>query len=176
MSPLVFEALRIPLSSAREGVTDYSFQAVSPEIEAGVGRRLGETIDVAVRMTRMGEDFLLDLKASSEGVFVCDRCGEEFVRRIDGQVHTLWTTDRNKAGDVEDDDVRLLAPKTEEIDLGGDVIDSLVLAIPAKLLCRESCAGLCVQCGANLNEGPCHCQKEQSDPRWQGLKNLKFDE
>ena len=176
MSPIVFEALRIPLSSAKEGVTDYSFQAMSPEIEVGMGRHLGETIDVAARLTRMGEDFLLDLMASSEGVFVCDRCGDEFVRRIDGHVHTLWTSDRNKAGDEIDDDVRLLASSAEEIDLGGDVIDSLLLAIPAKILCSESCMGLCSQCGANLNEGPCSCQNEEGDPRWQQLKNLNFDE
>ncbi len=175
MSPLVFEELRIPLSSVKEGVTDYSFQTLSPEIEVGVGRQLGKTIDVAVRLTRMRDDFLLDLKASSEGVFVCDRCGEEFVRQIDGQVHTLWTSDPNKVGDEDDDDVRLLAFSAEEINLGGDVIDSLVLAIPAKILCRDSCMGLCTQCGANLNEGPCNCQNDESDPRWQRLKNIKFD-
>jgi len=32
-----------------------------------------------------------------------------------------------------------------------------LLAIPMKPLCRVDCAGLCPECGANLNENKCHC-------------------
>ncbi len=32
-----------------------------------------------------------------------------------------------------------------------------LLAIPMKPLCRVDCAGLCPDCGANLNENKCQC-------------------
>ncbi|MCX5998882.1 MAG: DUF177 domain-containing protein [Chloroflexi bacterium] len=32
-----------------------------------------------------------------------------------------------------------------------------LLAIPMKPLCKPDCAGLCPQCGANLNQGKCLC-------------------
>ncbi len=32
-----------------------------------------------------------------------------------------------------------------------------LLATPMKPLCRVDCAGLCPECGANLNENKCHC-------------------
>jgi len=32
-------------------------------------------------------------------------------------------------------------------------------------LCKESCLGLCVTCGVNLNEETCNCKKEIIDPR-----------
>jgi uncharacterized protein len=32
-----------------------------------------------------------------------------------------------------------------------------LLAIPMKPLCRVDCAGLCPECGANLNENSCRC-------------------
>ena len=38
-----------------------------------------------------------------------------------------------------------------------------VFELPLVPLCDEDCKGLCPTCGANLNEGPCGCEKEQSD-------------
>jgi uncharacterized protein len=32
-----------------------------------------------------------------------------------------------------------------------------LLATPMKPLCRVDCAGICPECGANLNENKCHC-------------------
>jgi uncharacterized protein len=53
--------------------------------------------------------------------------------------------------------------------------DALALELPAQLTCREDCAGLCGQCGANLNEDPDHHHDAAPDPRWAKLAELKFD-
>jgi uncharacterized protein len=53
--------------------------------------------------------------------------------------------------------------------------DALALALPAQIACREECAGLCGQCGANLNEDPEHRHDAAPDPRWAKLGELKFD-
>jgi uncharacterized protein len=53
--------------------------------------------------------------------------------------------------------------------------DALALELPAQLTCREDCAGLCGQCGANLNEDPDHEHDAAPDPRWAKLGELKFD-
>ena len=50
--------------------------------------------------------------------------------------------------------------------------DAVAEAVPATLLCREDCAGLCPQCGADLNAGPCGCEQEEHDPRWDALKSV----
>jgi len=47
-----------------------------------------------------------------------------------------------------------------------------VMAIPMKPLCRVSCAGLCPTCGHNLNDGPCGCPPQDTDPRWAVLRGL----
>lgn len=39
-------------------------------------------------------------------------------------------------------------------------------------LCRPDCKGLCPECGQNLNEGPCSCQKVSLDPRLSVLGQL----
>lgn len=43
----------------------------------------------------------------------------------------------------------------DQVDLGEVARDNLLLAIPPAPLCREDCAGLCSECYADLNEGPC---------------------
>jgi uncharacterized protein len=54
--------------------------------------------------------------------------------------------------------------------------DALVLALPAQLLCKEDCAGLCPICGTDLNAaGDEHAHEREPDPRWAKLSELKLD-
>lgn len=63
----------------------------------------------------------------------------------------------------------------QEIDLAAWTRDALALALPAQLLCREECAGLCPVCGENLNEtGPEHRHESEPDPRWAKLRELEL--
>lgn len=55
--------------------------------------------------------------------------------------------------------------------------DALALLLPATLLCRQDCAGLCPECGADLNQaGPEHHHDRPPDPRWAGLRELKLED
>ena len=63
----------------------------------------------------------------------------------------------------------------EELDLEAWARDALALALPTQLTCRPDCAGLCPQCGANLNEDPSHTHEKEPDVRWSKLSDLKFD-
>ncbi|MGE4427644.1 MAG: DUF177 domain-containing protein [Solirubrobacteraceae bacterium] len=54
--------------------------------------------------------------------------------------------------------------------------DGLVLALPARVLCREDCRGLCPECGADLNADPEHRHEGVRDPRWNALDGLRFDD
>jgi uncharacterized protein len=62
-----------------------------------------------------------------------------------------------------------------ELDLAGWARDALALALPAQLTCRPDCAGLCPQCGANLNEDPEHHHEREPDSRWAKLSEIRFD-
>ena len=58
------------------------------------------------------------------------------------------------------------------IDLTEAMRQYALLAIPMKPLCREDCAGLCPNCGHNLNQGPCDCSPQETEPRWSELSKL----
>jgi uncharacterized protein len=61
------------------------------------------------------------------------------------------------------------------LDLHAWARDALLLSVPATLLCREECAGLCPVCGENLNAAPEHRHERELDPRWAKLSELRFD-
>ena len=65
--------------------------------------------------------------------------------------------------------------KEGELDISAWARDALALAMPAQITCRPDCAGLCPQCGANLNEHPDHAHEREPDARWAKLSELKFD-
>ncbi len=61
-----------------------------------------------------------------------------------------------------------------EIDLSACVWEELVLAAPLKYICREECAGLCPQCGADRNADACGCldRAEESSQAHRGFADL----
>jgi uncharacterized protein len=67
----------------------------------------------------------------------------------------------------------------EQIDLEPTLREQLILALPYAPLCREDCKGLCARCGKDLNEGPCSCPAEATEPevkpdRWAALRDIKL--
>ncbi|HUH62860.1 MAG TPA: DUF177 domain-containing protein [Terracidiphilus sp.] len=74
----------------------------------------------------------------------------------------------------------ITAPETEigyyqkDSLLLADVLrEQVLLSLPVRTLCKPDCKGLCPRCGVNRNNQPCHCEENQSDPRWEALSGLR---
>ncbi|MFQ6113039.1 MAG: DUF177 domain-containing protein [bacterium] len=109
--------------------------------------------------------------------YVCDKCLANFENELLEDFALLYKLERDltKYYDHdyhEEEGVRFINPNSVEIDLTADVRESLLLAIPMKVVCSEDCKGLCRTCGTNLNEEMCQCVQEEHDPRWEPLKKL----
>lgn len=101
---------------------------------------------------------------TAEMTCVCDRCGKLFDSRKVMDLHA-FISDKES----EDPDVFVLDGDMLDLD---DVLSTLfVLDMETKFLCKPDCKGLCSQCGADLNLGPCGCKKEP-DPRFAVLAQL----
>ena len=62
----------------------------------------------------------------------------------------------------------------DEVELTDWARDALALALPSQILCRPDCAGLCPECGEDLNANP-HEHERAPDPRWAKLGELKLE-
>ena len=63
----------------------------------------------------------------------------------------------------------------DQIDVEPLVREAVTLDLPLAPLCEEECRGLCPECGADRNEADCGHAVDTSDPRWQALDSLRFD-
>ncbi len=52
-----------------------------------------------------------------------------------------------------------LAEHLEYIELGEDIRQEVFLGLPTRVLCREDCKGICMDCGVDLNFEECKCKK-----------------
>lgn len=94
----------------------------------------------------------------------CSRCLENFNCKID------VAFDENFAKFPKDEDFYPFSRDT--IALNEMVVDNLILNMPLKLLCSESCKGLCPVCGIDLNRHQCDCNKDNIDSKFAVLKDL----
>jgi uncharacterized protein len=105
----------------------------------------------------------------------CSRCLEQFDMDLDGEielsVRELLPKEQIGAAEVPDNELVIEAGRTE-VDITDPVREALIIALPFRPLCRESCRGLCPVCGINKNEKSCSCRTGAVDPRWEKLRDL----
>jgi uncharacterized protein len=78
-----------------------------------------------------------------------------------------------QAASPEDEQLTTPYLTGDGIDLSQWGRDAVALALPDKILCRADCAGLCGECGKNLNLEPHVHEVEERDPRWAALEPLR---
>lgn len=71
--------------------------------------------------------------------------------------------------DEENESFRI--DERHELDLSEAVRQYGIAAMPLAPVCQDDCAGLCPTCGANLNQGTCTCNDDDTGP-FSGLKDL----
>jgi uncharacterized protein len=74
--------------------------------------------------------------------------------------------------ELDSDEIEILPENSKEIDISKTIHDVFILNRPIRLLCSDTCKGLCINCGINLNKKTCDCHKENIDPRLEKLKSL----
>lgn len=124
-------------------------------------------VDVDVQAASGGLYLKLAFSAAVEGP--CFRCLEPAAVAVDVRVSEYHSTDPSE----QDEELLSDYVEGDNLDVERWVRDSLVFALPDKILDREDCAGLCPHCGERLEPGTAHdCQGEQVDTRWEKLRDL----
>jgi len=157
--------------SAGEG-RRMALQATIEPFELGSELYSAEPAEVPVELTisrMMGDGYALHLRMSAAVSGPCMRCLKDASPVVEVEAREV---DRPGGGEELD------SPYVHEqtLDVASWARDALALAMPAKILCREDCAGLCPICAADLNEAaPEHAHESPPDPRWSKLRELKFE-
>ena len=164
---LLDPSLRIPVSDSLD----------VPSVVAG-----GETVPCLTPLDVEGEivnvsgdalEFRGDLRFTVQ--MNCARCLKPVKVPLQIQIKQRFIKEGQEVEASLEEDRDVLIIENDRVDLTDTIFYEAQLGVPMRVLCRESCLGLCPICGKDLNLGPCTCVEEDTDPRWDALKDLFSD-
>ncbi|HEY4613075.1 MAG TPA: DUF177 domain-containing protein [Bacteroidota bacterium] len=166
MSELVLNISKLSL-----GNHHHSLEAQPSNV--GLDERFTRSVRVEAELEKSSGQVYVSVQFTTGGTFTCDRCLDEFSKEVTGSYSVMYVTvSRSVEGMEREGEAHVISPDTNMVDIGDDVRQYVILAMPQKLLCREDCAGLCPICGVNKNRATCSCRVEEIDPRWAVLKQI----
>ena len=127
-------------------------------------------VPVVVDVSRMvGSGWALRLRVAARLHGPCMRCLEPAEPLIEVDAREV-----DQPGEIEELDSPYVVD--DVLDARRWAHEAFALAVPAQILCRPDCAGLCPECGIDLNAHPGHAHEAAPDPRWAKLGELRFDD
>lgn len=132
--------------------------------------------EVRLSYRRSGQELFFYGRVSSQVIGHCARCLEKYSFDLGADFSFILVPKTPMPTDLElnQEDLDLSFYDSEEVDVSPLVLEQIVLALPTRPVCSETCEGLCPQCGANRNNENCGCVTDQGDPRLAVLRNLKL--
>jgi uncharacterized protein len=135
-------------------------------------------IDVACSVRRIKETVFIEGSVTASAEAPCCRCLETACMPL--QVSFKYTfspapLEPQEEVELNAEDLELAYYEEDTIDLDRVIFEQIMLQIPIKPLCGETCKGLCPHCGINLNRASCQCEAETFDERLAVLKKFKVN-
>jgi len=154
-----------------------------------LGEEHHEAARIALQPFDLGGERYLPVPAEAEAVFEVQRAtgGDVFRLVFGSRLHgpcmrclqdavvevTVDAREYHATADDAPDDLRSEYVVDGELQLSQWARDSIATALPAQILCRRDCAGLCPVCGKDLNAEPHVHEETVADPRWAALEALR---
>jgi uncharacterized protein len=131
-----------------------------------------------VNLAKHGDDILVRGRLEGQLELTCSRCLESFAAPASADFDLLLLPAPSTAGAADEElsssDLDLDYYTGETVDLESLLREQIILMMPLKPLCDETCKGLCPHCGANLKRETCQCKTDAVDSPFAHLAKLKF--
>jgi uncharacterized protein len=158
----------LALRSGQGEVLELDLRPEAPTLTGERLRLADPTVHSRIDVSRTSSGYALRLRFDTAVEGTCARCL--------GAARLSLAIDAREVDQTSEKDQELLSPYVEEglLDAGSWARDAIRLALPEQLHCREDCAGLCEECGLDLNtvEPGTHTHERPPDPRFAKLREL----
>ncbi|GMT46551.1 MAG: hypothetical protein IEMM0007_0117 [bacterium] len=133
-------------------------------------------VNAHLRIDRRGEEIRIEGNIQGRVALQCSRCLVNFRKELSLNINLLYHPAAEVANEetyeVSRDEINIGFYSNDELDITQVIREQLILNLPMKALCDETCKGLCPVCGADMNLQRCECRYESVDPRLKSLKKL----
>ena len=169
--------MKVVLGQITIGKTHYSIKETSwfPVEELPLRRLQYAEIDL---VKKDAESAHLQGNLAATVSFVCDRCGDPFDATISCDFYYLFKIGEDSSLNLQEmecsvEDANTVYLNEPVIDIGEVLREQVLLAVPGRRICDESCAGLCPGCGAALTHEACRCSPHVESSPFAVLEKLK---
>ncbi|MGW8313002.1 MAG: YceD family protein [Desulfuromonadales bacterium] len=160
-----------------EQATDFS---VLRELTAQNAVICNDTIRGSLEAARAGDIIEVTGHLVTTVTMPCSRCLMPVTASLDIPVLLCYAEAEADGGgaaggevELQREDLGLIPFTGPEIDMRPDLEQEIIMALPQRPLCNESCKGLCPVCGCNLNQDDCDCDLPVFHAGLAALKNFK---
>ncbi len=161
-------------------------------LELGIAGKIEASLGFAVEMHRSGDDVFVSGRVEGRVSLPCYRCLKSVAEPFAGSFRVAYLprpenlragTEGDSEGveagesvpeDIEGDDEDVFHHVKGSFDLLPMLREQLLVALPERALCNESCRGLCPTCGADLNVSGCDCPAKTGFSKFEKLRNLRI--
>jgi uncharacterized protein len=154
-----------------------------PIVDAASGLRCVERIKGSLVFSNTGRTIDVRGKARTAVELECSRCLTSYrlpvVLAIEEELPLEgqpWASEEVQAEEELPEEEKEPLFVDNVLDLGEYLRQSILVNVPIKPLCKQTCKGLCPHCGANLNDGPCECPPDSTESPFGALASLLEDE
>jgi uncharacterized metal-binding protein YceD (DUF177 family) len=176
----------IDVVSLKEGVYEYKYlldDAFFQCFEHSIIQKAQLGASIQLKKTHYGID--TRLYVDGEVVVACDMCAEDFSISLQAKDEVIYRykenyseQEREKLEEKEEREVRWISMLDKRIDAGQELYEIAHIELPMRLRPPQK-DGICTVCKKNPEEwlnkiGNSENDTEQTDPRWNELKKLKF--
>lgn len=138
--------------------------------------REGFSVQGEVQLMRTNRSILVNGVLNAVNKAICSRCADEFnidvILNIEEEYLLPRTVSSDNDSDMYCETGGLIVDENSMLDLGEAIRQYMVMTMPMKPICQDSCAGLCTSCGCNLNLTRCNCSTINPDSPWAPLQAL----
>ena len=156
--------MQIDLRELADGQSHLTYEIQAPSVGLTPADLTVEgPLTLRLSLDRRGDEIWIRGKVQLVAHEECSRCLVEFSERLELEFEVFCAKVRNpnvassRAADEEDGGLHFHDGRVLIID--EEIREAVILGIPMKPLCKESCAGLCPRCGEDRNQGPCRCAR-----------------
>ena len=137
----------------------------------------GLPIEGEVQLMRTNRSILVTARLKTAVRCICSRCLEEFECPLTLDIEEEYFPTMDTIGDLSlslpEGAEGFVVDESHVLDLSEAIRQHTLLALPMKPICRDDCAGLCPDCGHNLNYGPCSCAGRAVSSPWARLESWR---
>ncbi len=167
--------LIIDLKELEEGESTFTWESTPADLdlaEAEVG--FVGPIQTVARVHKLADTLSAEGEARYTVGASCARCDEPIQLPFDTSFHFVFQKGKPRGVEGDEDETLIwLDDESDEVDLGNEVRDYVLLEIPINPVCKEYESGTCPNLIEVEKAEAEASDRGKSDPRWDALKALK---